>query len=60
MSSKFSSNLSSNNGRVDDSASEQIEEITETKKGLQLFQFSDLDRWDAWVNKIQTFRSIIC
>lgn len=34
---------------------DKIEEITETKKGLQLFQFADLDRWDAWVNKIQTF-----
>ncbi|EQC46585.1 LPP20 family lipoprotein [Bacteriovorax sp. Seq25_V] len=37
VSSKFSSNLSSSNGKVDDSASEQIEEITETAlEGVQI------------------------
>lgn len=42
VSSKFSSNLSSNNGKVDDSASEQIEEITETAlEGVEIVKTAE-------------------
>ncbi|WP_018675678.1 restriction endonuclease subunit S [Riemerella columbina] len=34
---------------------EKKEEVNSIKKGLQIFQFKDLDRWDIWVNKNQTF-----
>lgn len=34
---------------------EKKEEADSIKKGLQIFQFKDLDRWDIWVNKNQIF-----